>query len=60
MYQNLGLSIDLPGFGILSTFQDLVSVKIDPSQQSGDMTVLGHVNHKLVCTPDFEHLLNST
>ena len=38
--------------------QDLVSVKTD--MDSGHMTVLGHINHKIVCTPDFESLLEAS
>ncbi|XP_034025797.1 DNA-directed RNA polymerase III subunit RPC4 [Thalassophryne amazonica] len=42
-----------------SFLQELVSVGTDG--RSGDLTVLGHVKHKMVCSPDFEALLeNST
>ncbi|XP_044293628.1 DNA-directed RNA polymerase III subunit RPC4 [Varanus komodoensis] len=39
-----------------SFLQELVSVGIGDSR-SGEMIVLGHVKHKLVCAPDFESLL---
>ncbi|XP_072491000.1 DNA-directed RNA polymerase III subunit RPC4 [Notamacropus eugenii] len=40
-----------------SFLQELVSVGIGDSR-TGDLTVLGHVKHKLVCSPDFESLLD--
>ncbi|NXA43622.1 RPC4 polymerase, partial [Eudromia elegans] len=39
-----------------SFLQELVSVGIGDGR-SGEMMVLGHVRHKLVCSPDFEALL---
>ncbi|XP_068776947.1 DNA-directed RNA polymerase III subunit RPC4 isoform X2 [Struthio camelus] len=39
-----------------SFLQELVSVSIGDSR-TGEMIVLGHVRHKLVCSPDFEALL---
>nr|XP_056716899.1 DNA-directed RNA polymerase III subunit RPC4 [Euleptes europaea] len=39
-----------------SFLQELVSVGIGDNR-SGEMIVLGHVKHKLVCAPDFESLL---
>ena len=36
--------------------QELVSVGIGDGR-NGELTVLGHVKHKLVCSPDFEALL---
>nr|XP_060643199.1 DNA-directed RNA polymerase III subunit RPC4 [Anolis sagrei ordinatus]XP_060643200.1 DNA-directed RNA polymerase III subunit RPC4 [Anolis sagrei ordinatus]XP_060643201.1 DNA-directed RNA polymerase III subunit RPC4 [Anolis sagrei ordinatus] len=39
-----------------SFLQELVSVGIGDNR-SGEMTILGHVKHKLVCAPDFESLL---
>ncbi|KAJ7305192.1 hypothetical protein JRQ81_011099 [Phrynocephalus forsythii] len=39
-----------------SFLQELVSVGIGDNR-SGEMIVLGHVKHKLVCSPDFESLL---
>ncbi|XP_034995333.1 DNA-directed RNA polymerase III subunit RPC4 [Zootoca vivipara] len=39
-----------------SFLQELVSVGIGDSR-SGEMIILGHVKHKLVCAPDFEFLL---
>ena len=39
--------------------QDLVSVRTD-GDSGGEAAILGHVEHKLVCTPDFEMLLDNT
>uniref|UniRef100_A0A8C5IK45 RNA polymerase III subunit D n=1 Tax=Junco hyemalis TaxID=40217 RepID=A0A8C5IK45_JUNHY len=39
-----------------SFLQELVSVGIGDNR-TGEMMVLGHVRHKLVCSPDFEALL---
>ncbi|NWX27547.1 RPC4 polymerase, partial [Notiomystis cincta] len=39
-----------------SFLQELVSVGIGDNR-TGEMIVLGHVRHKLVCSPDFEALL---
>ncbi|XP_030057873.1 DNA-directed RNA polymerase III subunit RPC4 [Microcaecilia unicolor] len=39
-----------------SFLQELVSLSLGDGH-SGDMTILGHVKHKLVCSPDFESLL---
>ncbi|XP_078285219.1 DNA-directed RNA polymerase III subunit RPC4 [Rhinoraja longicauda] len=36
--------------------QELVSIGIGENR-TGEMTVLGHIKHKLVCSPDFEALL---
>ncbi|XP_052834451.1 DNA-directed RNA polymerase III subunit RPC4 isoform X2 [Octopus bimaculoides] len=38
--------------------QDLVSVKINGDK--GDLTVLGQVNHRLICTPNFDGLVKSS
>ncbi|XP_076010463.1 DNA-directed RNA polymerase III subunit RPC4 [Genypterus blacodes] len=38
--------------------QELVAVGTEG--RTGDMSVLGHVKHKMVCSPDFEALLEST
>ena len=41
--------------------QDLVSIDVDKKgRDQGDMTVLGHVTQRLVCTPDFESLLDNS
>ncbi|XP_060787171.1 DNA-directed RNA polymerase III subunit RPC4 isoform X2 [Neoarius graeffei] len=40
-----------------SFLQELVSVNTEGRR--GDMTVLGHVKHKLVCSPDFDALLQN-
>ncbi|CAL8332182.1 unnamed protein product [Arctogadus glacialis] len=37
--------------------QELVSIGTEG--RTGDMTVLGHIQHKMVCSPDFEALLES-
>lgn len=42
----------------LKFFQDVASVRVNGEQ--GDISVLGHIDHRLVCTPDFEMLLDST
>ncbi|KAK0679430.1 RPC4 polymerase, partial [Pygoscelis papua] len=44
------------GTGTLGTRFELVSVGIGDNR-TGEMIVLGHVKHKLVCSPDFEALL---
>ncbi|XP_033828253.1 DNA-directed RNA polymerase III subunit RPC4 [Periophthalmus magnuspinnatus] len=41
-----------------SFLQELVSVGTEG--KGGDMTVLGHIKHKMVCSPDFEALLQSS
>jgi hypothetical protein len=28
-------------------------------ETSGDLSVLGHIKHRLVCTPDFDSMLNT-
>lgn len=40
-----------------SFLQELVSVGTEG--KTGDLTVLGHIKHKMVCSPDFEALLQS-
>ncbi|XP_063845811.1 DNA-directed RNA polymerase III subunit RPC4-like [Scylla paramamosain] len=37
--------------------QDVVNVDVDQEAKTGAMTVLGHVGHRLVCTPDLEELV---
>ncbi|KAG8441122.1 hypothetical protein GDO86_006752 [Hymenochirus boettgeri] len=39
-----------------SFLQELVSINVGEAR-SGEMMVLGHIQHKLVCSPDFESLL---
>ena len=39
--------------------QDLVSVKLG-GDKGGELITLGHIHHRVVCTPDFEQLLGST
>ncbi|KAG5280491.1 hypothetical protein AALO_G00060620 [Alosa alosa] len=52
---NVTLDVDL---GTTSSFlQELVSVGIEG--RSGTMSVLGHIKHKLVCSPDFQTLLEN-
>lgn len=41
-----------------SFLQELVSVGTEG--KSGDLTVLGHIQHKMVCSPDFEALLQTS
>lgn len=38
--------------------QDLVSIRVKGS--SGDLSVLGHVKHRLICTPNFESLVKTS
>ncbi|KAK3611051.1 hypothetical protein CHS0354_000367 [Potamilus streckersoni] len=38
--------------------QDLASVRVH--EASGEMIVLGHIKHRLLCVPDFENLLQMT
>ncbi|XP_069034568.1 DNA-directed RNA polymerase III subunit RPC4 [Embiotoca jacksoni] len=40
-----------------SFFQELVSVRTEG--KTGNLTVLGNIKHKMVCSPDFEALLES-
>ncbi|KAH3872258.1 hypothetical protein DPMN_035473 [Dreissena polymorpha] len=37
--------------------QDVASVRVDGNH--GDISLLGHIDHRLVCTPDFESLLDA-
>lgn len=37
--------------------QDVVS--IHTTEDSGNLSVLGHIKHRLVCTPDFDSMLNT-
>lgn len=37
--------------------QDVVSIDVDSETKTGTMTALGHVGHRLVCTPDLEALV---
>lgn len=37
--------------------QELVSVRTD--QERAEMIVLGQMSHRLICTPDFQSLLDS-
>lgn len=41
-----------------SFLQELVSIGTEG--RTGDLTVLGNIKHKMVCSPDFEALLEST
>lgn len=49
------LVLDVKMGAPFSTLQDLVSIRT--GMGDGDMTVLGHVHHKLVCMPDVENLM---
>ncbi|XP_056153125.1 DNA-directed RNA polymerase III subunit RPC4 [Lampris incognitus] len=51
--------MDVSEGAAFSFLQELVSVRLNDSQ-TGDMTVLGNVNHKLVFSPDFQTLLQHT
>ncbi|XP_066549295.1 DNA-directed RNA polymerase III subunit RPC4 isoform X2 [Amia ocellicauda] len=48
--------MDVSEGAAFSFLQQLVSVRLSDGL-TGDMTVLGNVRHKLVCSPDFEALL---
>ena len=38
-------------------FQEVVSARIDG--EAGDMSVLGHAQHKMIVQPDFEAMLSA-
>ncbi|XP_019902583.1 DNA-directed RNA polymerase III subunit RPC4 [Esox lucius] len=50
------ITMDVSGGAAFSFLQQLVSVRLSEGL-TGDMTVLGNVKHKLVCSPDFQALL---
>ncbi|XP_067101150.1 DNA-directed RNA polymerase III subunit RPC4 isoform X1 [Osmerus mordax] len=50
------VTMDVSEGAAFSFLQQLVSVRISEGL-AGDMCVLGNVHHKLVCSPDFEALL---
>ncbi|KAL2078240.1 hypothetical protein ACEWY4_025925 [Coilia grayii] len=50
------VKLDVSEGAAFSFLQQLVSVRLSDGL-SGDMSVLGNVQHKLVCSPDFETLL---
>lgn len=50
------ITLDVSEGAAFSFLQQLVSVRLTEGL-TGDMTVLGNVTHKLVCSPDFEALL---
>lgn len=50
------VQLDVSEGAAFSFLQQLVSVRLSDGL-SGDMSVLGNVQHKLVCSPDFETLL---
>ncbi|XP_063077461.1 DNA-directed RNA polymerase III subunit RPC4 [Engraulis encrasicolus] len=50
------VKLDVSEGAAFSFLQQLVSVRLSDSR-SGDMSVLGNVQHKLVCSPDFQTLL---
>ncbi|XP_077417942.1 DNA-directed RNA polymerase III subunit RPC4 [Vanacampus margaritifer] len=51
------ITLDVSLGASCSFLQELVSV--DTEGRTGDLTVLGNVKHKMVCSPDFESLLES-
>ncbi|XP_061841771.1 DNA-directed RNA polymerase III subunit RPC4 [Nerophis lumbriciformis] len=51
------VSLDVSLGASCAFFQELVSVSTEG--RTGDLTVLGNVKHKIVCSPDFESLLES-
>ncbi|XP_077062135.1 DNA-directed RNA polymerase III subunit RPC4 isoform X1 [Siphateles boraxobius] len=50
------VTLDVSEGAAFSFLQQLVCVRLSEGL-SGDMTVLGNITHKLVCSPDFETLL---
>lgn len=50
------VTLDVSEGAAFSFLQQLVSVGLSEGR-TGDMTLLGNVKHKLVCSPDFEALL---
>ncbi|KAM6951585.1 DNA-directed RNA polymerase III subunit RPC4 [Aplochiton taeniatus] len=50
------ITMDVSGGAAFSFLQQLVSVRLSEGL-TGDMSVLGNVHHKLVCSPDFQALL---
>ncbi|KAJ8396028.1 hypothetical protein AAFF_G00025600 [Aldrovandia affinis] len=50
------VTMDVSGGAAFSFLQQLVSVRLSEGL-TGDMSILGNVKHKLVCSPDFEALL---
>ncbi|MGH0115516.1 UNVERIFIED_CONTAM: hypothetical protein FKN15_024846 [Acipenser sinensis] len=50
------VTLDVSEGAAFSFLQQLVSVGLSEGR-TGDMTLLGNVKHKLVCSPDFETLL---
>eukprot|EP00918_Siedleckia_nematoides_P097937 GHVU01214513.1.p1 GENE.GHVU01214513.1~~GHVU01214513.1.p1 ORF type:complete len:205 (+),score=33.25 GHVU01214513.1:1235-1849(+) len=50
-----GVALDVTMGTPPSFLQDLVSIRV--MENTGDMTVLGHIKHKLVCVPDMDSLL---
>ncbi|KAL0964704.1 hypothetical protein UPYG_G00327820 [Umbra pygmaea] len=50
------ITMDVSGGAAFSFLQQLVSVRLSEGL-TGDMNVLGNVKHKLVCSPDFQALL---
>ncbi|XP_049619818.1 DNA-directed RNA polymerase III subunit RPC4 [Syngnathus scovelli] len=51
------ITLDVSLGASCSFLQELVSV--DTEGRTGDLTVFGNVKHKMVCSPDFESLLES-
>ncbi|XP_058492258.1 DNA-directed RNA polymerase III subunit RPC4 [Solea solea] len=52
------VTLDVSLGATCSFFQELVSVGAE--ERTGDLTVLGNIKHKMVCSPDFEALLESS
>ncbi|XP_028852332.1 DNA-directed RNA polymerase III subunit RPC4 [Denticeps clupeoides] len=51
------VSLDVALGTTCSFLQELVSIRTEG--RSGDLSVLGHIKHKLVCSPDFQALLEN-
>ncbi|KAG9346010.1 hypothetical protein JZ751_007825 [Albula glossodonta] len=50
------VTVDVSEGAAFSFLQQLVSIRLSEGL-TGDMSILGNVKHKLVCSPDFEALL---
>ncbi|XP_039627509.1 DNA-directed RNA polymerase III subunit RPC4 [Polypterus senegalus] len=50
------VALDVSEGAAFSFLQQLVSIRLSEGR-TGDLTILGNVKHKLVCSPDFEALL---
>lgn len=42
------------------SWQDLLSVEVDPEGKKGKMRALGPIKYKAVCIPDWENLIDDS